>query len=283
MTARTYFVTKSGSDLRLFLTGLIISTACHILIFAGLIFAPGLNFTQNLQPTPINVSLVSMPANYYSPPEKKQPKTLPNQTKKAEKKSPAKVSTAAKTTMEKPAKKEFKPKTSLKKKTFKTGKVMENAIKEIEKKVETNKPDPITQALEKIKEKVASSPPEKAKGERQYDTEEEMSEGAGGEGSRSFSELDLYLVRIRVRIQNNWAFSEQLAGRHEKLESSLIITIMANGKIKDVYFEKKSGNSHLDESARKAILKSDPLPPLPPEIGRPSLTVGMNFTPSGIQ
>ena len=105
----------------------------------------------------------------------------------------------------------------------------------------------------------------------------------GGQGNRSFDKIDLYQLEIKFQIQKNWAFSEQLAGNHNNLESILVIKIMPNGEIKDVWFEKKSGNSHLDESARKAILKSDPLPPLPSEINGPYFTVGMIFTPSGLQ
>ena len=133
MTARTYFFTKSESDLHLLLPGLIISAACHIFLFLGLIFAPGLNFQKNIQPAPINVSLVSIPASYFTPPAKKKTKTASTRPKQAVEK-PVKVPKVEKTAIEKPVQEEYRPKASLKKKTFKTGKVVENAIKEIEKK-----------------------------------------------------------------------------------------------------------------------------------------------------
>ena len=47
--------------------------------------------------------------------------------------------------------------------------------------------------------------------------------------------------------------------------------------------KKNRANPHLDESARKAILKSNPLPSLPEEYHRSFFTIGMIFTPSGLQ
>ncbi len=58
---------------------------------------------------------------------------------------------------------------------------------------------------------------------------------------------------------------------------------MQNGKIKDIWFEKKSGNSYFDESAFKAVKKSDPLPKLPKEYFKPYYNLGLIFTPSGLK
>ena len=72
-----------------------------------------------------------------------------------------------------------------------------------------------------------------------------------------------------------------LAGKLSDLETRIMIKIMANGEIKDVWFEKRSGNQYLDESAYKAIVKSNPLPPLPK--GYQFYQVGLIFTPTGLQ
>jgi colicin import membrane protein len=61
----------------------------------------------------------------------------------------------------------------------------------------------------------------------------------------------------------------------------LKIKILANGEIKEIRFEKRSGNRYLDESAYKALMKTNPLPPLPK--GFKLYEVGLIFTPKGLK
>ncbi len=106
--------------------------------------------------------------------------------------------------------------------------------------------------------------------------------GSHGAGGKKTLELrDIYRPQIPYYIKKNWVFSEQLAGGRTDLEAMLVIKIMANGDITDIWFEKRSGNSYLDESAYKAIKKSSPLPPLPK--GNDSYDVLLGFTPEGIK
>jgi len=58
---------------------------------------------------------------------------------------------------------------------------------------------------------------------------------------------------------------------------------MPNGEIKDIWFDKRSGNSYFDESVQKAVMKSNPVRPHPPEVKRPFVDVGLRFTPEGIK
>jgi TonB family protein len=95
--------------------------------------------------------------------------------------------------------------------------------------------------------------------------------GAGAEAGQIASEILVYQQEIKHHILNNWVYPETLAGQHKDLEARLVIRMAADGEIKDVQFDKKSGNSYLDDSAYKAILKSNPLPAQP--IG------GINFIP----
>ena len=94
--------------------------------------------------------------------------------------------------------------------------------------------------------------------------------------------MDIYMIEIQYRIQKNWSFNEQLAGGRTDLEAWPAIKIMPNGEIKDIWFDKRSGNSYFDEQAKKAILKSDPLPPLPKGYWRSYFEVGFHFTASGL-
>jgi colicin import membrane protein len=59
--------------------------------------------------------------------------------------------------------------------------------------------------------------------------------------------------------------------------------IKPNGEISDIWFDQRSGNTYLDESAYRAIVKSNPLPPLPKGLFGGDYTVGIRFGPKGIK
>ena len=84
-------------------------------------------------------------------------------------------------------------------------------------------------------------------------------------------------------IESKWVFNEQLVGGRTNLVSVIVIKIMPNGEITDIWFEKKSGNSYFDDSVYKAVKKSSPLPPLPREYTRPYYELGLIFTPKGLK
>jgi outer membrane biosynthesis protein TonB len=103
-------------------------------------------------------------------------------------------------------------------------------------------------------------------------------EGTGKGGS---TPLQIYLMEIGSRIQQNWVFNESLARMDRNLEVRIIIKILKSGEIRDIIFETRSGNPYLDESAKKAILKINPLKPLP--AGMYSYDLGLIFTPQGLK
>ena len=102
-----------------------------------------------------------------------------------------------------------------------------------------------------------------------------------GVGSQQVPKLLVYQQEIAYHIRKNWVFSEQLAGGRTDMEVRLLIKILENGNIEEIWFEKRSGNSYLDESAYKAIKKSNPLPLLPKGIQIYNVLLG--FTPSGLK
>jgi colicin import membrane protein len=95
--------------------------------------------------------------------------------------------------------------------------------------------------------------------------------------------IRLYQAEIAYKIQHNWAFAEQLAGGRTDLEVALGIKILPDGEIEEIWFDQRSGNRHLDESAYRAIQKSSPLPPLPPDLFPQHYIVGLRFGPRGIK
>ena len=110
--------------------------------------------------------------------------------------------------------------------------------------------------------------------------------GAGGPQLSAGEIADgirIYQAEISYQVQKNWAFSEQLAGSDKNLEVLIGIRIAPDGRITDSWFDQRSGNRHLDESAHRAIMKANPLPPLPTGLFDGEYTVGLRFGPEGIK
>lgn len=218
------------------------------------------------------------------PPPKPEPqKAVPVEKPKIEvpKPEPEKVISIS---TEKPKKKTYKPKTSLKKKTYQPKTSVKKTMDRLEKKVKNSDSQQVKKALDKIRKQVGKTGPVdqlKQKMGRQGVGSGGTS-GFGG-GRRAIEMMDIYRAEIPYRIQENWAFSSQLAGATGNIEAVLVVKIMPDGNIVDIWFEKRSGNRYLDESAFKAVQKSSPLPPLPLGYRRPFYNLGLIFTPEGVK
>ena len=186
-------------------------------------------------------------------------------------------------------------KRSLKKKTFDAEKVKQFEKKRAEiKKVEQKRPEAaptpkknetkidnkaaLNEALARMEKRVAAQQSEKGAGVG--DSTEGVVGGIAG-GRASSQPIELYKLALFYRIRQNWSFNEKLAGNKKDLEVIIVLKVLKSGEIKDAWFETRSGDSYLDDSAMKAVKKSNPLPPLPP--GYASYDVGLIFTPSGLQ
>jgi colicin import membrane protein len=270
-----------GKSSRTFFLFVIVSCICHGIIFGSLVLLPKLAPAKKFSPAVIDVSLVALPTKggptFSSPEETSQaPKKM--SAPKASPKSEPTVSVA-------PVKR--KPKVSLKKKTYKSRKVIEQAISKLEKEVEDSRPPSINEALDKLKRQVEETDP--AERLRKEAVESLARKGSGtGEGSltdhqKILGMMQIYNAEIKYHIQKNWVFSEQFAGSNKDLETALAIRVLPTGEITDIWFDKKSGNEHLDDSAHKALVKSNPLPPLPTEYNRPDYTIGFRFGPKGLK
>jgi colicin import membrane protein len=282
---RSYLLQSSNKDYQPIVITYIISAVCHLVVFGILVFVPGYSPARKWSPSVVSVNLVSLPApgpvspreiqvEPEAPVEKveqkveqkveKIPDPVESKPVVVEKKPVKKVSISEK-------KRTFKPKKSLKKKTYKASKVIKSAINRIEKKTARKKTDPLAKAMSNLRKKIASGRPSSSGGT-----------GSGGGGKRALEQIDIYKIEIAFQIQKNWAFSTQLAGDQKDLEARLLIKIMSQGEIREIDFETKSGNTYFDESAYKAVQKSNPLPPLPKGYRRPFFIVGLRFTPSGL-
>jgi colicin import membrane protein len=182
-----------------------------------------------------------------------------------------------------------KVKESLKKKTIDRQKMIDKAVAKIEKNVEGSRSDSVRQAIERLKKKVAQgeapgSQPDAAGEGSTAAAAAGVSGGTGGGGGKRELEItDLYKIEIAFQVERNWAFSQQLAGDDRALQASLVFKVLPSGEITDIRFTQKSGNSYLDDSAYKAIVKANPVPPHPEGINVPYVTVGLRFTPEGLR
>jgi colicin import membrane protein len=283
---QNYLDREEGDERRTLFWNFTASFVCHFIVFAVLIFAPGYAKGRKPSLSVMNVSIVTLPSQGKMPlPEKKNAveSKKPSVTEKkapkiSTKTKPEKISKPSPSISLAPKK---KVKTSLKKKTFKTERVVKSAIDRIEKKVDESRPDQIKQAIARLEKQVEKTGPIDLKNQQNI-------RGAGipgGTGANSKKVLELihiYQIEIAYRIQKNWAFSDQLAGGRTDLDAWVAIRVMQNGEIKDVWFDKRSGNSYFDEAAKNAIMKSNPLPPIPRAYVRPYIEAGFHFTLSGI-
>lgn len=258
-----------------------VSTVCHFIFFVVLTLLPDLAPKKKFSMAAINVSLVSMTdAGKPGISNHKTSFTPLNNTKtlKVKKNNIKTISVA-------PGK--IKVKKSLKKKTFKSDRVVKTAIANIKKKVDESRPKPLSDAFDRLQRKVNQTDPDRYLKNKQTNQVSGPNTGVrgkpGGKGGKTPEIMQIYNAEIAWQIEKNWVFSEDFAQSSTGFEAALAIKIMPNGEIKEIWFDKKSGNSFLDDSAYKAIMKSNPLPPLPKGFVLPHYTVGFRFGPKGIK
>ncbi len=172
---------------------------------------------------------------------------------------------------------------------------LEDKKKPEKKPVKVKKPKFVTKKPKKIREKALK--PEDISSESIKDAirkmrakieKENSGRKIGSEGSRKGGRAvgtggsinDIYKAQIYYQIKRNWAFSEYMARGRQNLRTVIRIRILPSGHIDDMEFTKKSGNKVLDDSAYRAIEKSNPLPPLPS--GFREYIVELEFTPKGL-
>ncbi|MDY6905199.1 MAG: TonB family protein [Thermodesulfobacteriota bacterium] len=253
-----------------------ISMGLHGLLFVLLIVMTGYAGCQNnaFSSDVITVDLAALPASAPAPRQAALREPAVSEAVKAPGfKKPEKIPEPIGAKKERSGPPEMK--TALKKKTYHPEKTMEEALKDLARKVEeTPEPDPLADAFSRLNKAVE----EKQRHIRV--SGEAVADGRAGGGPirRDNEVINLYKLEIRYRILKNWVYPRQITGGDEDLQAVIGIHISKAGKLLDVWFDKRSGNDYYDESARKAVLKSEPLPPLPE--GYESYKVGLEFTPS---
>jgi len=147
----------------------------------------------------------------------------------------------------------------------------------------------LEKAMEEIRKRAATAgPTPKLQTKAGSDTKAIPEAKAGPASPQSAGDADMnakinaYYAMIWSRIKRGWALPQGILPG-DVLETVIDVTILRNGAVTEVNFEKRSGNRFFDESALKAIRKASPFPPLPAWIGEASLGVGIRFHSSELR
>lgn len=137
------------------------------------------------------------------------------------------------------------------------------------------KPEAAKPRLEPTKPKVAKAQPKRDVAERQQKAAPEAVAGekASGAGRPNAEALAGYSAAVRKRIMRHR--SEVAAGGARNRRVTVSFTVASDGRVSGVQVAASSGNAALDEAAVAMVRRADPLPAIPPEIGRSSLRLSL--------
>jgi protein TonB len=90
-------------------------------------------------------------------------------------------------------------------------------------------------------------------------------------------EFNYYLLLLRNRIAQNWAPPAGLVSGGQPIRAVVYFRVVREGNVLDVRLETTSTADMFDRSALRAVVLSDPLPPLPDGFKGASLGVHFGF------
>ena len=103
-----------------------------------------------------------------------------------------------------------------------------------------------------------------------------LAQGGGGAGGVQLDVKNFccpeYLAQMVQKIRQNWNARQGAGG-----QPTIKFTIRRDGMLTNVELEKPSGQELLDLEARRAVIRTQQLPPLPREFTESSLTVHLTF------
>jgi periplasmic protein TonB len=94
-------------------------------------------------------------------------------------------------------------------------------------------------------------------------------------------EFTYYLIALRNRIGQNWSAPAGVSPGGNPAHAVIYFQIGRDGKVMNAKVEESSGVAFFDQSALRAVLVSDPVPPLPLGYTNPTLGVHFAFEFSG--
>jgi TonB family protein len=269
-----------------FLLFVILSVIFHVLIFsAGFI---NINFGKSdfdIQKSSLNVTVVDSSENI----NKKNKVSSPKPSGKNVDIEAAKNNNNSETDEKKPAytgvkkrlpKKEIKvsEKPAKTKKETKTSDLAKD-LASIKKEVESNDKssfDRVLKDIDSFKKDIVSD--KKGNSDSSDNMFSDLQKGA-----EKSEKIDIYRYKIAYEVEKKWALPQELINTGEPLETLIVFSVLPDGIIHNIWFDKKSGNEYFDNSVYRAVKKAEPLPPHPEGIEIKSVIMGLRFTPEGLR
>jgi colicin import membrane protein len=220
--------------------------------------------------------------------KKEEKKEEPQKEQEPKKKEPEHKNAVALETRKETKKAEKKPKPTRARKVKKTQATkkkekpdLENAKTRVLKKIQENVRDEerrsVLEELQKeqgaTNEKVVAKANTTEKSERSSNSGRGQVGGGPPGGGTNAVVTNLFLERIRNEIRQNYKIPPNIP-TDGKLETFIFFKINESGKVYDVRVNESSGNPAFDDLCIKAIYKSAPLTPPPPELMEQAKTVG---------
>ncbi|HEX9665928.1 MAG TPA: cell envelope integrity protein TolA [Thermodesulfobacteriota bacterium] len=150
-------------------------------------------------------------------------------------------------------------------------------LKDIQENVEEEKRRSVLEELQKKQgvtdEKVVAKANTTEKSERKSNSGRGQLGGSPLGGGTNAVVTNLFLERIRNEIRQHYKIPPNIP-TDGKLETFVFFKINESGKVYDVRVNESSGNPAFDDLCIKAIYKSAPLTPPPPELMEQAKTVG---------
>ena len=253
------------------------SILLHLAIIALVIVAPILYIKRAASPQIYMVSLVSAPSEKPLGAGEQQTDKEVRKIEPIKKITPTPVSKIAKDVPIAPLKERVIKGSGFAKKISpdeikdrESNKKIEEAISRI-KREDRESSKKIEDAISRIKREASA--------QGNVTSETNAPKGGGGVIASGITGLrfKIYYTIIWGKIKEGWILPEVLIKNKEGLEAVVSFKILRDGKIKDIRFEKSSGNSYFDKSVLRAVGKADPLPSLPLEYKEDYLDIGIRF------
>ena len=218
-------------------------------------------------------------------PEKKE--VIPLETKKEEKKEvaqkPKPTPTPKPKATPKPKPKPKPTKKPVKKKDFEKEK--DRILKDIQKqkildelkKDKSETKEPPEQIEEEIGEERRLAMADDIKRGGEPDSEGSAARSSSGGSSISPVIIQLYVSQVHRKISRHWTIPPGVP-TDGGLSAFISFKVDGSGRISDVTVKESSGNSSFDEYCVKAINRSAPFPPPPPELAEEAKNKGLELT-----
>ena len=243
-----------------------LSILFHLGIFSFFLFVPEAMPTRRFDDIIYSVDLVEMPPR--------------NALELRQAKSPSEEKSKTVVKSDEEAKRISEPKKE--KKPLVIAKRTVQTKKPSVKKPEISPTERIDNAISKIQNEVKSQEESEKEGEARLDRtlaslESRFGRSSGRDGTGQSVEgipMQIYRMEVENRIYSNWAYPER-----KELIAVIVLTVRRDGTILKTKIRRRSGDALFDESAFKAVKRSDPLPPFPETYKKSDAEITITFNP----